>query len=384
MSRTLDNFDSQLQTYLRDISGNSFNTTDVKDSLNRRIRELRNRHGIHGGRTSIDLAVFPGVYEYAAPDDWHDFINIQDKTEPMNFYETTPDEFWTRLNSINDVLAVDSRLGTDCLLIKSDSAGTSSLLHNCSSLTDNGTWSADTSGSDATNLTVDNEVKKYGSNSLNFDFDVSQSANNYAAISNSDMSPVDLSAAEDKGTLFIWVYMPDVTYISGVTARWGSSSSAYWSGQATTQYNGQAFKVGWNRVGIAWSSASETGSPDSSEVDYVYVRFDYSASQTDDTDFRVDEIVMKTASQLELQYYSKYLCQTSAGVAQELLSDGDDTTVIDDALDDYLFYKTLADGYWVKELYKDVQIANNEAELILRKVLPRFMSDRNRPRRRYY
>jgi len=384
MSRTLNDFETQIQDLLRDTTGGTVTTDAVTRFLNRRIRELRNRHGVHGGRNYSSISVFPGIYEYPLPSDYGDFINIQDRENPLNFYETTADEFWTRLNQIDDAFAINGTLGANFCLIKSNKAGTSALVHNCDSLTDNGTWSADTVNSDALNLVADTEVYKTAGASLRFDIDVSQSVNDYAAIVNSDLTAVDLSRQEDIGTLFIWVYLPEVTNITNVTARWGSSSTDYWSNSTTEQYNGNSFAVGWNRVGVAWSGASETGTPDSSAVDYLYVQISYGAAQTDANNFRVDDIVMKGPSEWELQYYSKNLCEDSSGNTQEELSDGDDTTVIDSAFDDWLFYMALADAYWTKELYPDVQTAKQEATNILGRVLPRYHSDRNRARKRYY
>ena len=99
--------------------------------------------------------------------------------------------------------------------------------------------------------------------------------------------------------------------------KWGSSATDYWYGTGTTQYNGQALQVGWNLIGVDWDSASETGTPDSSAVDYVSVRITYGAAQTDAQNFRIGSFSVRTAAPTNITYYSVNMATDSSGTGQE-------------------------------------------------------------------
>lgn len=386
MAKTLDEFVSAIQPLLRDKTTGVVETNDVRDALNRCIRYLTEKEGIYASKNKSDLSVFPTVYSYPVPSDFSDPINIYaNDGNPMNVTRKTPDGFQQVVSSQDNIMAVDTILGDNFLRLKMSSAGSSITLHNCDSLTANGTWAADTSGSDATNLTLDEVNKKEGAGALNFDADVSQSVNNFSAVSNSTLTALDLSNYSNSGTAFMWVYLPDVTYITSLTFRWGSSSSAYYSNTATTQFNGQAFRNGWNEVGFDWASASTTGSPDSTAVDYLYLRVTYSASQGDDTDFRLDFIRMDNPEITELNYYSTSFVENNAGTTQsDEFSAGDDRSLLKDTDDDVLFWWALAEAYQIKELANDRMFAEGKFKELVPAIAARYGNDRKIATRRWY
>lgn len=389
MARSLNDFVAQIQPKIQDRTSGTVEVTDVRDSLNRGIRHLINDHGIYATKNRSVIDIFPSVYEYPAPSDFHDLITVYDRGTPIKFVKKTPSEFWLRLNQEDRMLGVDTVYGTRFLLVKHQGAGSSAVLHTCDSLTSNGTWAADTSGSDATNLTIDSVTKKEGAASLNFDFSVSQSGNDFAAISNSTLTAVNLSSMEDLGTLFMWVFMPSITNISSVLVRWGSDSSNYWEKSVTTQHTGQSFVVGWNRLGFAWSSATETSSPSASAIDFLYVRIVYSASQANATDFRIDDIRMELPQSMEFSYYSTSFVRDSDNTLQDVFDtsatpDGDDATILDDADDDFLYHYALAESLEIKENYGAADREMEKAKEALARMKERYMSERKREVVRYY
>jgi len=158
-----------------------------------------------------------------------------------------------------------------------------------STTADSGTWTIDETNSDATNLTSDAVEYKQGAGCLNFDIDVSQSANNRATIINSTYTSSDWGSSEDLTAHVLRAYIPTVTYFSSFTVYWGTDSSNYWSATTTTDINSTAWVAGWNRFKVEWADATATGSPDSSDIGWLRVDFNYTASQTDDTDYRLDD-----------------------------------------------------------------------------------------------
>ena len=172
------------------------------------------------------------------------------------------------------------------------------------SITGDGTWALDETNSDGTNLTVDSNEKKQGAASLNFDADVSQSGNNLITLSNSTIAQINMTDDEDLSSHIVDVYIPDVTNFTSVTLYWGSDSSNYWSGTATTDIDGAAFIAGWNEVKIDWADATKTSSPDVTKIDYLRVDYNYGAGQGDDTDFRIDNWRLAQPEKLRLHYLS--------------------------------------------------------------------------------
>jgi len=290
---------------------------------------------------------------------------------------------WLRLNSEDNIFSVDTILGDRFLLVKRSGAGASKLVHDMSTLTGNGTWAA-AGSSDATNLTADTVTKKLGNASINFDIDVSASGNDYAAIENSTMTAVDLSSMADAGVLFFWVYIPDVTNVTSVLARWGSGSGDYYENSVTTSYNGQSFRNGWNRVGIAWEGSTATGTPVDTAIDFLHLRVVYSVSQADDTDLRIDEVRMETPDELEIPYYSTRFCKSTDNSLQDNFTANDDETLLEDEDDDVLFWYALADALWIKDRFTERQEALRQHEIALDKLRARYMSERKREVVRYY
>lgn len=208
--------------------------------------------------------------------------------------------------------AIERRDRNAYLVINHNSKYGASLIEDCESLTSNGTWELDATAGDGVNLTLDEVEFKQGNASFNFDADVSQTANNRITLSVSDFDALDLTTYLDLGSWIFDVYLPDVTYHTGFTFYWGSSDSAYWSASVTTDINGSAWVNGWNTVKVNWADATMTSTPDVEDIDYLRVDYNYSASQTDDTDFRFDNLRLVRPEKLTFYYTSSSVGVTSS------------------------------------------------------------------------
>jgi hypothetical protein len=173
-------------------------------------------------------------------------------------------------------------------------------------------WAADTSTSDMTNITLDSNETSSGSGSLNFDVDVSQSGNNKAGMYSTAITN-SLATVEDTGVFLLDVYIPSVAYTSSFTLQWGSSSSDYWTTTVTTDIDGNAFVAGrWMTLAFEWSAASMVGTPTSSSIAWYRFDVNYSASQADDTDYRVDKFRVAKPEILTF-YYASFVVGTTSG-----------------------------------------------------------------------
>lgn len=362
MSKLLSTYITEIGRGIREKTGGIVDSNDITDSLNRGIADLHHRFNVYATKNKTFLEVFEGVLEYGVESDFGYPAMLHDPTSPeLDVDVKGVKEFRELQRSGRWMLSVDSVLDNRFLLVKVP-GGTTTLVHGCDSLTSNGTWVADTADSDATNLTLDQLNFREGSGSFNFDVDVSQSGNDYAAIKNTTLTAIDLSSMEDLATVFLNVFIPDATNVTSILMRWGSSESNYWENSVTGAFNGTNILSGWNECGIPWGGATETGTPDSTAITYLYVRVVYSASQADDTDFRVDNIRFATPKIYDFDYFSTSFVKTSAGAYQTFFSATDDQTLFEALDDDVLFYYTMQDAQLLKKEYEDFKINRERYE----------------------
>lgn len=276
----------------------------------------------------ITNALYDNVYDYSCPADLKGdrIIDIRPQVNRITadrFFQVYNEEFDLYKLSVTPAeVTVQYDNSVKSLRIKKNLLQ-GLTVNNCNSITDNGTWAV---GGSASSLTVDelNYITAGGSLRCNLDAGANPST---GYIENSTMTAVDLSRDEDIGAIFLWVYLPTASNFTNIILRWGSSSSDYWSVTATSANNATAFQNGWNLIRFDWSSAIETGTPDSSAVDYIRVTATYNGTAM--SAFRLDNIVSQLGTIYEIEYYSKYLFRSSAGTFQETVSDDEDIVNLD-------------------------------------------------------
>ncbi|MEK7578855.1 MAG: hypothetical protein AAB456_04065 [Patescibacteria group bacterium] len=263
------------------------------------------------------LTYLDSVTEYSAEVDLDHIIAFTPDSfdgYQVKIDEKRPEEF-IRLDNrgISNISAVDMADQTKKILLKYNSQFNAIGVNSASDLTANGTWSADTSGSDASNLTKDSLTFRKFNGALNFDVTVAQTANNFAQISNSTFSAVDLSDEKNVAHFVADVYIPDKTNLTSFTLRWGSDASNYFEKTVTTKINSGAFTDGWNVLDFNWASATETGTVDAASIDYLLFRVTYSASQANATDFRLNNIRAIMPENVTYRYTTAYIAKNSSG-----------------------------------------------------------------------
>jgi len=322
MATTVSAVQTLVNQFIQDTSTVSVTAADRLAAISMAAAELLTELNLPQSVLSYNFSYYDGINYYKLSSDIPSHIEPGElrrkaglNTRAVPFSRKDPNEMNYIIDSGSgeDAFAIEQRDGSQYLVINHQSAYSAALVHDCDSLTNNGTWAVDATNSDATNLTLDDVEYTQGSAGFNFDIDVSQSGNNRATISTSDMTAIDMSDDENLSSLVFDVYIPDVTYISSFTTYWGDSASAYWSGSATTEFNGNAFVAGWNTVKVDWADTTMTGSPDATDIDYIRIDMNYNASQGDDTDFRIDNIRMIRPETLTYLYQSSYVGANSSG-----------------------------------------------------------------------
>lgn len=271
----------------------------------------------------LPQAVHDQIYDYPVQDYFGSVIDVYpaDNRTSMDdasrIYAETFDR--TKGNGIGlDRISIESKQGVKFLRIDWP-VQAPIVVNTMSSLTANGAWSAVGS---ATNLRLDTLRKISGAASIEFDLVTTGDG-----IKNTTMTAVDLSAVDSDGVFFAWVYFPSVTNLTSITLRWGNDLTlSYWqSAAATTCFDGSAFGTGWNLVSFPWTSATETGTVDDTEIDSL--EFTVAATGAI-AGIRVDNIVVSLGRYFNLKAYSKYLFQDGNGTWLSQPNVGEDDNVV--------------------------------------------------------
>lgn len=321
MSVTVANIVTNVDSYISDTSTDRITSAERLQYITEAVLWLQESLQNDHLNASYDLSYFDTVNRYKITTAVPDVLDVCDlrrgiDDQTISFSRKSTRELYEEIgvNFGESSYALERVDSNWYLLVNHASKYPALLVGKCDSLTgDGGTWEADTTNSDATNVTADSNEFTEGSGSINFDADVSQSGNNRATIFNDELTSQDLTDYEDLASFIVDVYIPDVTNFTSVTFYWGSSSTAYWSVTATTDINSNAFVAGWNTVKFSWASATMTSTPDVTAIDYLRIDFNYGAGQGDDTDFRIDNIRVVRPETLKFIYTSWSVGTNSGG-----------------------------------------------------------------------
>ncbi len=305
------------------IEGNTHGKfTQVKDrqiTVNRAVRFVLGDVDLRSTKRNSTLSpnLFRDVFDYTAPTDLKEnkIVDIRRQVNrPSSEGWIMVDE--TDFDRLKEVSSYRIALAEDDLvrILKIDGVEGSvqAVLHNCDSVTANGTWAV---GADASNLTADTENRIKGTASLNFDMAKGAAT---GLIELTGANEVNLTDHDEKSSIFVWVFIPDYSdaqsdTVTNFILRWGNDSSAYWHRTVTTTNEGTTFFDGWNLLRFDWNGATKVGTVDPAAIDYMRLTVTKSTSLEADTDWRVDDIVSRVGEIYNVVYYSKFGWQSSAG-----------------------------------------------------------------------
>ncbi len=325
------------------IHGTTLNSvTGIDNLFNRAARQLlQDLDPQETIRSTLTGAVFSQIFDYSCPSDLKG-TKVIDISPQVN--RTPEDVFLAKYNqafdiakniSLQEMFTIVYNKAVKTLRMNFTQAPAPDVIDTTSSITDNGTYSVD--GVGAQTLTENNQNFVVGGGALQFNLVAGQTS---GYLQNSTLEPVDLTAEHNQGTQFLWVYLPTGASVTAVNLRWGSSTSNYYSLSATTTQEGTVFQDGWNLLSFLWSSASVTGSPDYTAIDFIRVTFTYNS--TLQTGVLVNGLTSQLGSLLNIEYYSDSLFRdASTGAFQATVSD--DSNLINLGIDSYnIFLNQLA------------------------------------------
>lgn len=258
--------------------------------------------------SEITNALYDNVYDYQLPADvkGKKIIDIRPYVNRSGKVTQRTSETFD-FDKENDTIQIKNNSGVKSIRIAA-SVSAPKTIETFSSLTSGGTL---TGNDDCTNLTLDVQNYVAGSSSINFDL---SGAGTTGYIDKTYSTVFDLSDYEDKSAFFLYLYLPDSSILTSITLWWGNDTSNYFSATATQAQDG-AFHNGWNLIRFDWNGATETGSVDTTAIDYI--RFSFVYDGTADTDLRLDSLTLALGQIYESEYYSKYLYTDTNGTWKE-------------------------------------------------------------------
>ena len=271
-------------------------------------------------RTSyIETAVFFRESRYMCPPDlkskkvydirkqdtrayWQDFAQTNNR-QFDKYYSTNPR---LALNSFT----IENESGKKWIRFSDCMTPRSTVLNNCNSLSENGTWN--TYGNVA-NLTID-KLQKYtaftdwqqspNNSTASLRFDLSSDSTT-GALENIGISAVDLTDFSNVGAIFADMFTDKIQHIQTVKFTWGSSPTDYYSFTITAPHNWTDFYKGWNPLKFSFDTPTVVGTPDIKNI--TRIRFDFTTDGTPIYDVHIDNVTARAGQIYQLKYYSSYL-----------------------------------------------------------------------------
>lgn len=330
--------------------------------------------------------IYDRIYDYDIPADLKGdgVIDIRPQQERQLYdkfqgkYNQSFDLRKDRYGQSSFTIQYDDGVKTIRMADRTATAGTQ--LNTCDSLTGNGTWAV---SGDASNLTIDNTDYIENSGSLKFNL---ASSGSQGIITNTGMTAIDLTEHENQSAIFFYVYLQTASVFTSIEIRWGSDASNYWSRSLTTTHQGNPFANGWNEMRADWNGATETGSPDVENIDYIQVLYNYDG--TEQTGIKLDNISSKLGKIYEIEYYSKYLFRNSStGVFQETVLSNDDLINLDTETYNVFLWQVvlqMVQQQFGKDSGFDLNEYKEKYYLALKRYKALYKGEKSKPRSTYY
>lgn len=335
--------------------------------------------------TQFATPIFEGVYSYyLAPDvKGNKVIDVRPQVNRIAnqiYNQDYSQQFdLSKTLSLGNQFHIQWNTGVRTILVNSPLLASGVVVNYASSTTDNGTWTA---GGDATDLENANVNWIAGGGSLKFNL---SGAGTTGYLENSTMQSVNLTDFLNQSHWFLYTSLPS-TGFSNINLRFGSSSSDYYTVNATVTQANTAFELGWNQISYDWNNLTEVGTPDPSDITYIRVTWTYDGDPQ--TGVYLNDISCLAGQIMEYVYYSKYLFRDAiTGVFQETVTDDSNLINLDTDSYNLLFNKV---AYYVaqqlqgKDATYDASYWLNEYELAKKRYKAMYKSEVQKPKVPYY
>lgn len=300
------------------------NVKNLFTAFERTARNLTQKISLPSARGRASVILYDGVFDYLAEEDifGSNVIDLlpQGNTRNINdyLYKSYSSDFDRTKNYLSNgtKVAFDSRKGVDILRIVSTKPIPKIEFD---PMTDDTGWVA--AGS-ASGLTVDENVYYQESASLRFLLTGASIGTLTKAISS-----VDLTDYIGVGVVFLAIRTPSASDLTSIKIRIGSSASAYYEVNATAGILGSWTAGDWILVALDLATATTTGSPTVTAIDYAQVRITHGATLTN---FYVGDLWIALPSPHTLVYETAAVFMASGANPSQSIVSVDDTILMSD------------------------------------------------------
>lgn len=276
--------------------------------------------------SSMPSPIYYQIFDYAIPSDIKgnkviDLIPLQQKNKRDIIYSTYNQNFDVhKMSSPTNEMSVISDSGNKYLRVNYNNKSLSVVLDQVTGINNNGLW---VSGGTASNLIVNNQTTNSGLPTVSFD-----ALTGVATLTNSTLNPQDLTNHFDQGSTFFSLFLPNASLLTSASIKVGSDAANYYeSSPLTSQFNGFAFKNGYNQLGVIFSDMAKVGNPDLSDVKYVEISAVFSGNSYGVSFMQIQNSL---GFLFDIEYYSKYLFRNNiTGAWQEKVLDDSDLINLD-------------------------------------------------------
>jgi len=305
---------------------------NADDTMNRAVRQaLGVDKRSSRRRATLSPNLFNGIFDYACPSDLDGLklidIPAQAKRGDGEFFLVPTTEF--SIKKPKGAVAVKDFNGTRVLQINSSIADKEIVAAELDSLTsgssDGSSWAL---FGDGTSLAADTDDFIKGAGAIKWN--ISSAGGTTAGIQHSSINAIDMTDYfGGTSAFFVWAKINSITNLTNYILRFGTDSSNYYYKTVTTQADGTAFVAGWNLLKFDVSSYSTTGTPTNTNIKHFAIYMTKTAGKVSETDYKFDWLVLKRGVVHNVEYYSKYGWQSSAGAYKENSTDDLDLLVAD-------------------------------------------------------
>lgn len=307
--------------------------------------------------TYIEDAIYPHVDRYACPSDlkYKDIIDIQKLSSYRNLDTMSyPLElvysrrFSQKRYGSGNTVSITYDNGVKYISLyhlkgQKHRDYQKKLIHNCNSLSDNGTWNV---GGNVVNLKLDELL--YVQNTGSFQFDINNSSAT-GFIENFTLDSFDLEDFLQKGAVFAWLNIPLPKEIISVKLTLGSDTTNLltdlYQSTVNQPHDNNQFIDGWNLLKFMMNNLTTVGTPN--PKDLKYVRFDFTTTGQAIPGCHLDLIIAREGAVYEMTYNSTYMFIDPINGAWKArpTSNGDIIVAEEDTYNILVYETTLAAQY---------------------------------------
>jgi len=331
----------------------------------------------------LEQALYPNVDRYAIPEDikYKDVIeigllsgyrNVDTMNQPLEL--VTRRRFDQKRNTANNSMYIGYENGikyakilnplgiaqnlnqNECDTQETNGIGYK-LIHNCDSLSDNGTWNT---GGNVINVREDKLLHVIGSGSIKFDIDSSGTS---GYIENFTLEDFDLDDFRAKGAVFTWFNFPIPQNITSVRITLGSNTddllTDLYQSTVANPHDSNQWTLNWNLVKYMFNSMSTIGTPNPKALKYI--RFDFTTNGQAIPNCNMDNILSRKGMVYEIVYNSSYCLIDPITKTWKKVGDGlGDIIVAEDDTYNILLWETTLSAQ--KELYGNSMGAESDVD----------------------